>query len=65
MYTGKADWGIIKEVKNAVNIPVIGNGDVFSAEDCKRMYEETNCDLVMLGRNMRQTLGFQPNQKLS
>ena len=50
MYTGKADWGIIKEVKNAVKIPVIGNGDVFSAEDCKKMYEETNCDLVMLGR---------------
>ena len=50
MYTGKADWGIIKEVKDAVRIPVIGNGDVASVEDCDRMYKETGCDLVMIGR---------------
>lgn len=50
LYTGKADWDIIREVKKAVNIPVIGNGDVQSVEDCVRMYEYTNCDLVMIGR---------------
>lgn len=49
-YLGKADWNIIKAVKDAVKIPVIGNGDVKSGEDCKRMYEETGCDLVMIGR---------------
>ncbi len=49
-YSGQADWSIIREVKSAVNIPVIGNGDVRSAADCKRMYEETGCDLVMIGR---------------
>ncbi|NMA79301.1 MAG: tRNA dihydrouridine synthase DusB, partial [Clostridiales bacterium] len=50
MYTGRADWDIIKAVKNAVNIPVIGNGDVNSLDDCIRMYQYTNCDLVMIGR---------------
>ncbi len=50
LYSGKADWDIIKAVKNAVSIPVIGNGDVASPEDCERMYEYTNCDLVMIGR---------------
>ncbi len=49
-YSGNADWEIIKAVKSALKIPVIGNGDVFSAELAKKMYEETNCDLVMLGR---------------
>lgn len=50
MYSGKADWGIIREVKQAVSIPVIGNGDVDSPESCKAMYEQTGCDLVMIGR---------------
>lgn len=50
LYSGKADWDIIKAVKRAVSIPVIGNGDVASVEDCVRMYKYTGCDLVMIGR---------------
>jgi tRNA-dihydrouridine synthase B len=50
MYHGKADWDIIRRVKNAVNIPVIGNGDVVSPETAALMYAETGCDLVMIGR---------------
>lgn len=50
MYEGKADWSWIKKVKEAVNIPVIGNGDVRTPEDAKRIIEETNCDAVMVGR---------------
>lgn len=49
-YSGEADWDIIRQVKQAVKIPVIGNGDVKNGEDCKRMYDETDCDLVMVGR---------------
>ena len=49
-YSGVADWDIIREVKNAVKIPVIGNGDVKSPEDAKRMIDYTNCDSVLIAR---------------
>ena len=49
-YTGVANWDIIRDVKQAVSIPVIGNGDVFSPEDAKRLLEHTGCDGVMIGR---------------
>ncbi|MBQ2135050.1 MAG: tRNA dihydrouridine synthase DusB [Phascolarctobacterium sp.] len=49
-YEGKADWNIIRDVKQAVKIPVFGNGDIFSAADGVRMLEETGCDGLMVGR---------------
>ena len=51
-YSGKADWQAIKEIKETVKIPVIGNGDVFSGEDARKMMEFTGCDMVMIGRGM-------------
>ncbi len=50
MYTGSADWDIIRAVKQAVSIPVIGSGDVVSVDTCAAMYEQTGVDLVMIGR---------------
>ena len=52
-YAGKADWDIIRQVKEAVSIPVIGNGDVNSPESAKRLIEETGCDGIMIGRAAR------------
>lgn len=51
-YSGKADWSIIKQVKESVNIPVIGNGDIKTPEDAQRMLDETNCDAIMIGRGV-------------
>lgn len=52
-YGGTADWDAIRDLKRAVDVPVIGNGDVFSAEDAVRMLEHTGCDYVMIGRGAR------------
>ncbi len=49
-YSGKANWTAIKQVKEKVDVPVIGNGDIFSPEDAKRMLEFSSCDMVMIGR---------------
>lgn len=49
-YSGRADWEVLKQVKRAVGMPVIGNGDVFTFDDAHRMLHETGCDAVMIGR---------------
>ncbi len=51
-YSGKADWNIIKQVKENVSIPVIGNGDITDIYSAKRMLDETGCDLIMIGRGV-------------
>jgi nifR3 family TIM-barrel protein len=73
-YSGQADWNIIKEVKDAVSIPVLGNGDVYSPEDAVKIIEITGCDGVMISRGARgnpwifhqikeyMQTGFMPNK---
>lgn len=63
-YSGKADWDIIRQVKEAVSIPVIGNGDVTDGKDAQRMFEETECDGVMIGRGAREIRGFSGSYSL-
>ncbi|MCB2291006.1 tRNA dihydrouridine synthase DusB [Clostridium sp. CS001] len=53
MYEGKADWDIIRAVKESVTVPVIGNGDVFSVEDAMQIKEITNCDAIMIARGAK------------
>ncbi|MFH2105758.1 MAG: tRNA dihydrouridine synthase DusB [Candidatus Micrarchaeota archaeon] len=50
IYSGKADWNMIKQIKDALSIPVFGNGDVVDYSSAKRMFDETGCDAVMIGR---------------
>ncbi len=51
-YAGHSDWSLIKKVKESVNIPVIGNGDIKTVFDAKQMLDETGCDLIMIGRGV-------------
>ena len=71
-YSGEADWNIIKNVKENITIPVVGNGDIFTAEDGKRMLDYTGCDAIMIGRGSRgnpwifsRIVNFMQNGELS
>ena len=64
-FTGKANWELIKELKQAVNIPVIGNGDINTIDDYKNMIDQTGCDAVMVARGaLGNPLIFQTILKL-
>lgn len=70
-YTGHSDWDIIRQVKEAVSIPVIGNGDIKNPLDAKQMIEETKCDAVMIGRGLlgnpwliKNTIAILDNKKI-
>lgn len=71
-YSGKADWNIIKEVKNNVSIPVIGNGDIKTPKDASDMLKETGCDAIMIGRGLlgnpwliRDTINYLEGKEVS